>query len=119
MTDTDPAGLNTPVARAYARLVQLSQPQYDLSEDDRAARGDRLAQAIEALVRLPAETVMDVERKLAVLCSRLRASGGMASVEVVTDYMLAESARDDLRQLVLRAAAPVGPNAAPPPVPEG
>ncbi len=62
----------TPVAHWYRHLLELKRPQRGLSEDDRAVRNDAIFQATSALMHQPAETLADIDLKLAALCARLR-----------------------------------------------
>lgn len=93
------------VTITFRRLVALGRPVPGQSDDDRAARLDRLAGLTARLVRLPAATLPEVEQKLTILAGRLRADLDPDRTELVLTYALAESARDDLRRLLPDAAA--------------
>ena len=100
---TEPAfSGTTPVAHWYRRLLELQRPQRSLSDDERAARNDAIFQATTALMRQPAETLADIECKLAVLCARLRSEeyaplspGGALTV------LLGEAVRDDIGRIAI------------------
>jgi len=109
MTD-DTAG--TQIGRLYQTLIQKEQPVTGLGDQARAERNDEIARMVGSLVRLPAAGLEDVAAKLAVLCNRLRAEDcGVTSPHGALTALLAESARDDLGRLILRAAAPGRPDA--------
>ncbi|MEI7611240.1 MAG: hypothetical protein WCJ64_27960 [Rhodospirillaceae bacterium] len=101
MTD-DTAG--TQIGRLYQTLVQKEQPVTGLSDEARAERNDEIGRMVGSLVRLPAAGLNDVAAKLAVLCNRLRTEDcGVTSPHGALTALLAESARDDLGRLILRA----------------
>ena len=101
MTD-DTAG--TQIGRLYQTLIQKEQPVTGLGDQARADRNDEITRMVGSLVRLPAAGLEDVAAKLAVLCNRLRAEDcGVNSPHGALTALLAESARDDLGRLILRA----------------
>ena len=87
----------TPVAHWYRRLLELQRPQRGLSDDERAARCDAIFQATTALMHQPAETLADIELKLAVLCTRLRSEDcAPTSPNGALTALLGEAVRDDI-----------------------
>lgn len=86
------------------RLAHLHQPVYGLSDDERAARCDAQFEATSALVGMLAESLGDVDLKLAVLCRRLRSDGQpISSSNGKLTLLLAESVRDDISRLSVLA----------------
>jgi hypothetical protein len=108
MSDDTPG---TQIGRLYRKLVQKEQPVTGLSDQARAERNDEITDLVGSLVRLPASTLTDVADKLAVLCSRLRAEGlSPTSPTGALTALLAESAQDDLKRLILRGTEGEGQN---------
>jgi hypothetical protein len=93
---------DTPVSRSYRKLLIVQRPQNGLTDNERAARCDAIADATTTLMRHPAETLDDVVHKLAVLCDRLRAEGDVVSENGRLTLLIAESARADVARLVIR-----------------
>ena len=92
----------TPVAHWYRRLLELQRPQRGLSDDERAARCDAIFQATTTLMHQPAETLADVDLKLAVLCARLRSEDyAPTSPNGALTALLGESAREDIGRLAI------------------
>ena len=60
---------------------------------------NRIDKQKEALGKLPAETLHDVEIVLSVLCDRLRANLEPEYRGSMSDLFLAQAARDDLRRI--------------------
>jgi hypothetical protein len=89
----------TPVARLVARLLAESDPTPTASDDQIAARCDRLADLTASLAKLPSTTWSEVEAKLAVLTTRLRGDLNADDAEAVRTALLAEAIRDDVRRL--------------------
>ncbi len=90
----------TPVAHWYHRLLELKRPQRGISEDERAARNDAIFQATSALMHQPAETLADIDLKLAVLCARLRSEDfAPTSPNGALTALLGESVREDVGRL--------------------
>ena len=102
MSEEPTAAAATQIGRHYLRILPLHQPVFGLSDDERRARCEARFEAVTALVGMPAETMGDVECKLAVLCRRLRSDGqGITSPNGALTLMLAESARDDIGRLAV------------------
>ena len=100
MSEEQARGAGTRIGRLYTRILELHTPVYGISDDERAARCDAQFAAVTALVGMLAETLGDVECKLAVLCRRLRSDGqSITSPNGALTLLLAESARDDLSRL--------------------
>ena len=92
----------TPILHWYRRLLELRHPQHGLSDDERAARCDAIFQATTALMHQPAETLADVDLKLAVLCARLRSEDyAPTSPNGALTALLGESAREDIGRLAI------------------
>ena len=92
----------TPIAHWYRRLLELQRPQRGLSDDERAARCDAIFQATTALMRMPAETLADIELKLAVLCARLRSEDyAPTSPNGALTVLLGEAARNDIGRIAI------------------
>lgn len=112
--DSADAGIGTRVQRLYQRLLGLGQPDAGLNEDERADRLARTREVITTLVRLPAETLADVECKLAVVGDRLRAEDHtLASPFGALTLLLLDAARDDLARLTTLHAGIPGAAGAP------
>ena len=92
----------TPVAHWYRHLLELKRPQRGLSEDDRAVRNDAIFQATSALMHQPAETLADIDLKLAALCARLRSEDcSPTSPNGALTVLLGESVREDVGRLAI------------------
>lgn len=95
----------TQIGRLFKRLVIMEQPVSGLTDDERADRNDTIMEVVGSLVKLPATGLNDVADKLAILCSRLRAEGASpTSPNGALTTLLAQSAEDDLKRLILRGA---------------
>lgn len=105
-TAADGAVRETPVYRRYRELMMASRPETGLTDEERGARGDRIASMVTALVRLPSETLEDVGCKLAVVGDRLRSENHTVSSPFgALTMMLLISAHDDLSRLAVTLGA--------------
>ena len=91
----------TPVTHWYRRLLELQRPQRGLSDDERAVRNDAIFQTTTALMHQSAETLTDIELKLAVLCARLRSEDyAPTSPNGALTVLLGEAVREDVGRVI-------------------
>lgn len=101
MSQTNPADRQeTPIGRLDRRwLVDNGPPDAGESEQETAARSDRLADALESLTKSPAITWGDADAKLLILSVRLRQAAKTADPETLVLALLAVSIQHDLVRL--------------------
>jgi len=101
-TAADGAMRETPVYRRYRELMMASRPETGLTDEERGARGDRIASMVTGLIRLPSETLEDIGFKLAVVGDRLRSENHTVAAPFgALTMMLLASAHDDLARLAV------------------
>lgn len=104
MTGPENASL-TAVGRVVRRWLRDGLPAPGAGEEETARRSDRLADAVEALAKLPAQGWSDVADKLWVLAARRRQTAASDDPEGMLDVLVIEAVRDDVRCLSAIATA--------------
>ncbi|WP_376961140.1 hypothetical protein ABNQ39_14825 [Azospirillum sp. A26] len=99
----DPADRpETPIGRLARRWLTDSGPSnHHESEQETADRCDRLADGLESLTKLPANSWADADAKLIILSVRLRQAATTTEPETLLLALLATSIQHDLLRLRL------------------
>lgn len=92
----------TPIGRLVRRWLTDSCPSnHEESEQETADRCDRLADGLESLTKLPANSWADADAKLIILSVRLRQAATTAEPETLLLALLVTSIQHDLLRLRL------------------
>ena len=93
---SDTAGWTTLVQRLHDEIAALTRATaFPQPDDEMTATVEELITIIGRLAHAPSLTAIDLDRKLSVLCRRLRDHLDPDDRGAVLTYLLAEAVRDD------------------------
>ncbi len=97
----------TQIESVYRKVLALreNQPPRGCTDQEMAAWVDRHDSLEGAIGTLRAENLRDIEIKVAVLCDRLRENLPVDEPPANVDFIIAQSARDDLRRIAGESGA--------------